>query len=81
MKIKKGKIHLEMGDQPGGPTSEFIFQISLHRFFNVCTKNQGQMFKDSRVPIYGLGVQSHFHSLPRSIDVLKVSVIFFISSK
>lgn len=39
-------------------------------------KNQGQMFKDSGIPIYGLGVQSHFHSLPGSIDVLKVSVIF-----
>jgi hypothetical protein len=39
-------------------------------------KNQGQMFKDSGVPIYGLGVQSHFHSPPGSIDVLKVSVMF-----
>jgi hypothetical protein len=28
---------IELGDKRGRPTSEFIFLISLHRFFNICT--------------------------------------------
>lgn len=57
MKIKKGKIHLEMGDQPKGPTSEFIFLISLHIFFNICTFFDWNNLPNFNLYTYGMTIK------------------------
>lgn len=39
-------------------------------------KSQGKRFKDSGVPIYGMGVQSHFKTSHLDMDVLKVYLTY-----
>ncbi|XP_076108541.1 uncharacterized protein LOC143076604 [Mytilus galloprovincialis] len=47
------------------------FNVVMDSSATTAYRNQGKIFKTSGVPIYGLGVQSHFHSVPKSIDVVK----------
>ncbi|XP_052105820.1 anti-sigma-I factor RsgI6-like [Mytilus californianus] len=47
------------------------FGVVNSNLYTTAYKSQGRRFKDSGVPIYGMGVQSHFKTSHLDMDVLK----------